>query len=200
MGDPLQDSFQKGFQDFLSSTKQLDGILSKAQQMESNPQTREALSQFLEMFRGVQGDLERDLHGGVEEMVQDLRRGQKDIDAHLAKAGELVVKLEEIERRASQAIEDGKARMAEAARMPKPPTPAELARQRLAAMAQRHGADGPSGHSPLLQDGPLLQSKLLGILQPKPDVRTTRAKAIGNIWENWPTGPANAPEPDNREP
>jgi hypothetical protein len=53
---------------------------------------------------------------------------------------------------------------------------------------------------PLLRDGPLLQSKLLGILQPKPEVQASRPMAIGNIWENWPTAPANAPEPDNREP
>ena len=139
MGDPLQDSFQKGFQDFLSSTKQLDGILSKAQQVESNPQTREALGQFLEIFRSVQGDLERELPGGVEEMIGDLRQGQRDMTAHMAKAGDLVVKLEDIEARASQAIENGKARLAEAARVPKPPSPADLARQRLAAMARRHG-------------------------------------------------------------
>ena len=199
MGDPLQDSFQNGFQDFLSSTKQLDGILSKAQQVESNPQMREALGQFLEIFRSVQGDLERELPGGVEEMIGDLRQGQKDMTAHLAKAGDLVVKLEEIEARASQAIEDGKARLAEAARVPKPPSPADLARQRLAAMARRHGAEDHTAHAPLLQNGPLLQSKLLGILLPKPDVRTTRAKAIGNIWENWPAVQLNTPEPDDSE-
>ena len=117
----------------------------------------------------------------------------------LAKAGDLVVTLEEIEARASQAIEDGKARLAEAARVPKPPSPADLARQRLAAMARRHGAEDHTAHAPLLQNGPLLQSKLLGILQPKPDVRTTRAKAIGNIWENWPAVQLNTPEPDDSE-
>jgi hypothetical protein len=186
MGDPLQDSFQNGFQDFLSSTKQLDGILSKAQQVESNPQMREALGQFLEIFRSVQGDLERELPGGVEEMIGDLRQGQKDMTAHLAKAGDLVVKLEEIEARASQAIEDGKARLAEAARVPKPPKPADLAAQRLAEIARRHGANGNQSPKPVLKDGTVLQHQLLDLLHPKTDVKAARAKAIGNIWENWP--------------
>lgn len=194
MGDPLQDSFQKGFQDFLSSSKQLDGILAKAQQAETNPQTREALSQFLEMFRGVQGDLERELPGGVEEMIGDLRQGQKDLAAHMAKAGELVGKLEEIETRASQAIQDGKARMAEAARAPKPPGPVDEARQRLAAMEIRHGANGKSPR-PVLKNGTLLQHQLLDLLQPKPDPQATRAKTIGNIWENWPASQAEPSDP-----
>ncbi len=186
MGDPLQDSFQKGFQDFLSSTKQLDGILAKAQQAETNPQTREALSQFLEMFRGVQGDLEKDLPGGVEEMVQDLRQGQKDMAAHMAKAGDLITKLEEIEQRANNTIEEGKARLAEAERLPQPPTAADLARQRLGRMAIRHGATGDLSNRPILKEGGLLQHQLLNLLQPKPDPQVARAKVIGNIWENWP--------------
>jgi hypothetical protein len=186
VGDPLQDSFQKGFQDFLSSTKQLDGILAKAQQAETNPQTREALSQFLEMFRGVQGDLEKDLPGGVEEMVQDLRQGQKDMAAHMAKAGDLITKLEEIEQRANNTIEEGKARLAEAERLPQPPTAADLARQRLGRMAIRHGATGDLSNRPILKEGGLLQHQLLNLLQPKPDPQVARAKVIGNIWENWP--------------
>lgn len=186
MGDPLQDSFQKGFQDFLSSTKQLDGILAKAQQAETNPQTREALGQFLEMFRGVQGDLEKDLPGGVEEMVQDLRQGQKDMAAHMAKAGDLITKLEEIEQRANNTIEEGKARLAEAERLPQPPTAADLARQRLGRMAIRHGATGDLSNRPILKEGGLLQHQLLNLLQPKPDPQVARAKVIGNIWENWP--------------
>ncbi len=186
MGDPLQDSFQKGFQDFLSSTKQLDGILAKAQQAETNPQTREALGQFLEMFRGVQGDLEKDLPGGVEEMVQDLRQGQKDTAAHMAKAGDLITKLEEIEQRANNTIEEGKARLAEAERLPQPPTAADLARQRLGRMAIRHGATGDLSNRPILKEGGLLQHQLLNLLQPKPDPQVARAKVIGNIWENWP--------------
>jgi multidrug resistance efflux pump len=186
VGDPLQDSFQKGFQDFLSSTKQLDGILAKAQQAETNPQTREALGQFLEMFRGVQGDLEKDLPGGVEEMVQDLRQGQKDMAAHMAKAGDLITKLEEIEQRANNTIEEGKARLAEAERLPQPPTAADLARQRLGRMAIRHGATGDLSNRPILKEGGLLQHQLLNLLQPKPDPQVARAKVIGNIWENWP--------------
>ena len=51
MGDPLLESFQSGFQDFLSSTKQLEGILSNALQEESSPENQEAIGQFLELFR-----------------------------------------------------------------------------------------------------------------------------------------------------
>lgn len=195
MADPLQDSFQKGFQDFLSSSKQLDGILAKAQQTESNPQTREALGQFLDMFRGVQGELEKELPGGVEAMISELRQGQQDMAAHMAKAGELVGKLEEIEARASQAIEEGKARMAEAARTPKPPSPATLAQQRLAAMAKRHGMDANQSPRPVLKEGSVLQHQLLELLHPKTDVKAARAKAIGNIWENWPGSQTESNEP-----
>jgi hypothetical protein len=195
VGDPLQDSFQKGFQDFLSSTKQLDGILAKAHQAETNPQTREALSQFLEMFRGVQVDLEKDLPGGVEEMVQDLRQGQKDMAAHMAKAGDLITKLEEIEQRANNTIEEGKARLAEAERLPQPPTAADLARQRLGKMAIRHGATGDLSNRPILKEGGLLQHQLLNLLQPKPDPQVARAKVIGNIWENWPKTQAESTPP-----
>ena len=195
MGDPLQDSFQKGFTDFLSSTKQLDGILAKAQQAETNPEKREALNQFLEMFRGVQGDLEKELPGGVEGMVQDLRQGQKDLAAHTGKAGELITKLEEIELRASRAMEEGKARLAEAERLPKEPTAADLARQRLGRMAIRHGASGELANRPMLKAGGQLQHQLLNLLQPKPDPQVVRAKAIGNIWENWPTDQADSIDP-----
>ena len=195
MADPLQDSFQKGFQDFLSSGKQLDGILAKAQQTESNPQTREALGQFLEMLRSVQGELERELPGGVEEMIAELRQGQQDMAAHMAKAGELVGQLEAIEARAQQAIEDGKARLTEAARTPKPPKPADLAAQRLAEMARRHGANGNQSPKPVLKDGTVLQHQLLDLLHPKPDTPTVRTKAIGNIWENWPSGQTETNNP-----
>jgi hypothetical protein len=103
--------------------------------------------------------------------------------------------LENLQSKSRTVIQQAEANRAKSARSPKPPAPVDEARQRLAAMAQRHGADGPSGHAPMLQDGPLLQSKLLGILQPKPDVRTTRAKAIGNIWEDWPKNQAESADP-----
>ena len=201
MGDSLLESFQGGFQDFLSSTKQLEGILSNALQEESSPENQEAIGQFLELFRKTQNEFEKELPGGVEQVVSDFRQGEENLKAHMAEANRLSGKLDDFQVRVEKMLQQAESTRAERALAPKPPSPADLARQRLAAMARRHGVEKqPNGILPALRDGALLQQKLLGILQPKPDPQVARAKAIGNIWDNWPAAAVTEPaEPESED-
>jgi len=190
---------QQSFADFFESTNQLQELFAQEIANATDPAKKEALGEYLGLMRTTQAELQQVYPGEVEGMVQGLKDAEKSFAALEQKKNSLFSDLESLQLKSKAAIQQAEATRAELAITPKPPRPANLARQRLAAMARRHGAEDQTAHAPLLQDGPLLQSKLLGILQPKPDVRTTRTKAIGNIWENWPAIPAKAPEPDDSE-
>jgi len=200
MNQDILSLVQQSFADFFESTNQLQELFAQEVANATDPAKKEALGEYLGLMRTTQAELQQVYPGEVEGMVQGLKDAEKSFAALEQKKNSLISDLESLQLKSKAAIQQAEATRAELARTPKPPSPADLARQRLAAMARRHGAEEQTAHAPLLQDGPLLQSKLLGILQPKPDVRTTRAKAIGNIWENWPTIPAKAPEPDDSEP
>jgi hypothetical protein len=195
MNPDFQSLVQQGFVDFLESTTQLQELLAQEVAKATDPAKKETLGQFLGLMRTTQAELQQVYPGEVEAMVQGLQDAEKSFSALEQKKDRLLVDLENLQSKSRTVIQQAEATRAKSARSPKPPAPVDEARQRLAAMVRRHGSAGPSGHAPMLQDGPLLQSKLLGILQPKPDFQAVRAKAIGNIWEDWPKNQAESPDP-----
>jgi len=200
MNQELLSLAQKGLGDFLESTSQLQEIFAQEIVKITDPDRKKALEEYLGLMRVTQARLQETFPGEVQAMLQgfsDLQNSFSDIEM---KKGQLLDDLEGLQRKATASLQEAETKRAEMAKAPKPTSPAILAQQRLAAMAARHGAGGQTGHSPQLQDGPLLQNKLLGMLLPKSDPQVTRAKAIGNIWENWPTAPVNPPESEHGEP
>ena len=113
-------------------------------------------------MRTTQAELQQVYPGEVETMVQGLKDAEKSFAALEQKKNSLFSDLESLQLKSKAAIQQAEATRAELARTPKPPSPADLARQRLAAMARRYGAENQTAHSPLLQDGPLLQSQAIG--------------------------------------
>lgn len=199
MNQQLMSVAQKGFSDFLESTSQLQELLAQEITLIADPESKKALEEYLGLMRTTQARLQETYSGEVETMVQGFSDVLNSLSAVEQKKGGLIADLEGLQRKAGESLQQAVSTLAERARTPKPPSPADLARQRLAAMARRHGVEGqPNGILPSLRDGTLLQQKLLGILQPKPDPQVARAKAIGNIWENWPSAAAAELESEDR--
>ena len=200
MNQDIPSLVQQSFADFFESTNHFQELFAQEVANAADPAKKEALGEFLGLMRTTQAELQQVYPGEVEAMVQGLKDAEKSFAALEQKKEQPFLRLGKSAIKIQGRHPASRSHQGRTGQNPKTAQPGRSGRQRLAAMARRHGAENQTAHSPLLQDGPLLQSKLLGILQPKPNVRTTRAKAIGNIWENWPTIPAKAPEPDDSEP
>ena len=109
--------------------------------------------------------------------------------------GEGCGQVEDGEWHAKSAMDGGKSSWSGAAAAPKQTEPADLEETRQAERARRHGANGNQSPKPVLKDGTVLQHQLLDLLHPKPGTHTVRTKAIGNIWENWPSGQTETNKP-----
>ncbi|MFM8933362.1 MAG: hypothetical protein ACKOS8_15965 [Gemmataceae bacterium] len=195
MNQELLSLAQKGLGDFLESTSQLQEIFAQEIVKITDPDRKKALEEYLGLMRVTQARLQETFPGEVQAMLQgfsDLQNSFSDIEM---KKGQLLDDLEGLQRKATASLQEAETKRAEMAKAPKPTSPAILAQQRLAAMAARHGMDVNQSPRPVLKEGSVLQHQLLELLHPKADVKAARAKAIGNIWENWPGSRTEPTEP-----
>lgn len=198
MNQDLFSVAQKAMSEFLESTGQFQEMFAEQIANISEPDRKEALQEYLALMRSTQAQLQEAYPGELKTMVQGITDAQSEFAAIEQKKDQLLSELEEVRARAAANLEEAKKTRAERARAPKPPRPADLARERLAAMARRHGV--VAENSPALTEGPKLKEKLLGILQPKANPQANRARAIGNIWENWPAAETTEPESEDGQP
>ena len=178
--DPLA-VFNKGFGEFLESTSQLEKLFTKTVTETRDPEVKEALGQFLDLLRSTQAQVEQELPGEVAATLQQINQSKKEYAGLVQKKDQLITDMEALQVKGREAIAQAEARRVARAAAPKQPGPADLARGRLAAQAQRQQS-GQVSPTPLKGGEQLLQ-QLLAI--GRPEVVPQPSRGLGNIWEFW---------------
>ena len=178
--DPLA-GFNKGFGEFLESTNQLQEMFAKTVTETRDPEVKEALGQFLDLLRSTQAQVEQELPGEVAATLQQINQSKKEYAGLVQKKDQLITDMEALQVKGREAIAQAEARQVARAAAPKQPGPADLARGRLAAQAQRQQS-GQVSPTPLKGGEQLLQ-QLLAI--GRPEVLPQPSQGLGNIWEFW---------------
>ena len=180
--DPLA-GFNKGFGEFLESTNQLQEMFAKTVTETRDPEVKEALGQFLDLLRSTQAQVEQELPGEVAATLQQINQSKKEYAGLVQKKDQLITDMEALQVKGREAIAQAEARQVARAAAPKQPGPADLARGRLAAQAQRQQSGQASPTQLPLKGGDQLLQQLLAI--GKPEVVPQRSRGLGNIWEFW---------------
>jgi hypothetical protein len=200
----LMQEFQAAFQPMMASLDGLKEAINEIIPTCEDPEKRKQFEEILQSIQQQETEVLREVPALAAESEAGIRAGMAEFQAMSGQIDALDGRLKGLD---AQMVEARKAD--EARRLAQATEPAQLSAAVNASAylesLRRKNQGNQSNQSnqtnlPLLRDGTLLQSKLLGILQPKPDARTPPVRAIGNIWENWPTVPANAPEPNDSEP
>ena len=178
--DPLA-GFNKGFGEFLESTNQLQEMFAKTVTETRDPEVKEALGQFLDLLRSTQAQVEQELPGEIAVMFQGVRHSEVEFAGLVQQKDQLVTDIEALQVKGREAMAQAEARQVARAAAPKQPGPADLARGRLAAQAQRQQS-GQVSPTPLKGGEQLLQ-QLLAI--GRPEVVPQPSRGLGNIWEFW---------------
>ena len=178
--DPLA-GFNKGFGEFLESTNQLQEMFAKTVTETRDPEVKEALGQFLDLLRSTHAQVKQELPGEIAVMFQGVRHSEVEFAGLVQQKDQLVTDIEALQVKGREAMAQAEARQVARAAAPKQPTPAELARGRLAAQAQRQQS-GQASPTPLKSGEQLLQ-QLLAI--GRPEVVPQPSRGLGNIWEFW---------------
>ena len=178
--DPLA-GFNKGFGEFLESTNQLQEMFAKTVTETRDPEVKEALGQFLDLLRSTQAQVEQELPGEVAATLQQINQSKKEYAGLVQKKDQLITDMEALQVKGREAIAQAEARQVARAAAPKQPGPADLARGRLTAQAQRQQS-GQASPTPLKGGEQLLQ-QLLAI--GRPEVLPQPSQGLGNIWEFW---------------
>ena len=178
--DPLE-VFNKGFGEFLESTSQLEKLFTNTVSETRDPEVKEALGQFLDLLRSTHAQVKQELPGEIAVMFQGVRHSEVEFAGLVQQKDQLVTDIEALQVKGREAMAQAEARQVARAAAPKQPGPADLARGRLAAQAQRQQS-GQASPTPLKGGEQLLQ-QLLAI--GRPEVVPQPSRGLGNIWEFW---------------
>ncbi len=163
MNQDILSLVQQSFADFFESTNHFQELFAQEVANATDPAKKEALGEYIGLMRTTQAELQQVYPGEVETMVQGLKDAEKSFAALEQKKEQPFLRLGKSAIKIQGRHPASRSHQGRTGHNPKTAQPGRSGRQRLAAMARRHGAENQTAHSPLLQDGPLLQSKLMGI-------------------------------------
>ena len=196
----LMQEFQSAFQPMMASLEGLKEAINEIIPTCEDPEKRKQFEEILQSIQQQEVEVLREVPALAAESEAGIRAGMAELQTMSGQIDALDDRLKELDAQMVEARKDAEARRLAQATEPAQLSAATNSSAYLESLRRKNqGNQTNQTNLPLLRDGPLLQSKLLAILQPKPDARTPPVRAIGNIWENWPTIPANAPEPNDRQ-
>ena len=162
MNQDILSLVQQSFADFFESTNHFQELFAQEVANATDPANKEALGEFLGLMRTTQAELQQVYPGEVETMVQGLKDAEKSFAALEQKKEQPFLRLGKSAIKIQGSHPASRSHQGRTGQNPKTAQPGRSGRQRLAAMARRYGAENQTVHSPLLQDGPLLQSQAIG--------------------------------------
>ena len=162
MNQDILSLVQQSFADFFESTNHFQELFAQEVANPTDPANKEALGEYIGLMRTTQAELQQVYPGEVETMVQGLKDAEKSFAALEQKKEQPFLRLGKSAIKIQGSHPASRSHQGRTGQNPKTAQPGRSGRQRLAAMARRYGAENQTAHSPLLQDGPLLQSQAIG--------------------------------------
>ena len=162
MNQDILSLVQQSFADFFESTNHFQELFAQEVANATDPAKKEALGEYIGLMRTTQAELQQVYPGEVETMVQGLKDAEKSFAALEQKKEQPFLRLGKSAIKIQGSHPASRSHQGRTGQNPKTAQPGRSGRQRLAAMARRYGAENQTAHSPLLQDGPLLQSQAIG--------------------------------------
>ena len=162
MNQDILSLVQQSFADFFESTNHFQELFAQEVANATDPANKVALGEYIGLMRTTQAELQQVYPGEVETMVQGLKDAEKSFAALEQKKEQPFLRLGKSAIKIQGSHPASRSHQGRTGQNPKTAQPGRSGRQRLAAMARRYGAENQTAHSPLLQDGPLLQSQAIG--------------------------------------
>ena len=154
MNQDILSLVQQSFADFFESTNHFQELFAQEVANATDPAKKVALGEYIGLMRTTQAELQQVYPGEVEGMVQGLKDAEKSFAALEQKKEQPFLRLGKSAIKIQGRHPASRSHQGRTGQNPKTAQPGRSGRQRLAAMARRHGAENQTAHSPLLQDGP----------------------------------------------